>query len=234
MIISLMIMSAAFIFSQSRGAWISLVICLIVMNNVLIKKRILKKQSLFVFLLVITLGLAFLLGGYDIVAERLHTVEQAGSEASLGTRIKIWQGAINMIKANPLIGTGIGTFDWGFQAYRPEGLRVRAYFAHNDYLHMMAEMGLLALPLMLWMIWVVVTAGFKWKEDKGQDAGGDNYKHEKKSRLTLTEGVVLGAAVGVLSLSLHGLVDFNFHIPANMLVVAALSGIIARRASKNI
>jgi hypothetical protein len=30
--------------------------------------------------------------------------------------------------------------------------------------------------------------------------------------------VKLGCAVGILSLTLHGLVDFNFHILANMLL----------------
>lgn len=226
LIAALIIMFAALVFSQSRGAWICLPVSLIVMNVVLVRRKVLKKQTLLIFLLLIALGAVFIYGGYDATARRLRTVEEINSEGFLEGRVKIWQGSIDMIKANPLYGTGIGTFVWGFPRYRPEGLGVRAYYAHNDYLQMMAEMGLLAFPLMLWMIWVVVVAGFsfRWKEvGSRQDGVGS------KADFGLIDGVVLGGTVGILSLALHGLVDFNFHIPANMLIVACLAGIIMRK-----
>lgn len=220
LIAALMIMFAALLFSQSRGAWICLPISLIVMNVVLVRKRVLRKKSLFIVLLLILLGAVFIYGGYDPVAKRLRTVEEINSEGFLEGRVKIWQGSMDMIKDNSLYGTGIGTFVWGFPGYRPEGLSVRAHYAHNDYLHMMVEMGVLAFPLMLWMIWIVVVSGFKL-----QAVG-------KRMDFGLMDGIVLGGSVGILSLALHGLVDFNFHIPANMLVVACLGGIIMRRVKE--
>ena len=36
-------------------------------------------------------------------------------------------------------------------------------------------------------------------------------------------------AMGALSLSLHGLVDFNFHIPANMLLFTVYLAIVVRK-----
>ena len=221
LVAALIIMFIAFVFSQSRGAWACLAISLIVMNIVLVRKKVLKKESLLVFLLLLTLGIVYISSGYDAVARRLGSVEEINQESFFAGRLKIWQGSTRMIGDNSLYGSGIGTFVWGFPPYRPQTLQIRAHYAHNDYLQMMAEMGLLALPLMLWMIWVVVAAGFRWQDREGL---------KKKRRLGLTEGVVLGSAVGILSLSLHGLIDFNFHIPANMLVVACLAGIIIRRA----
>lgn len=224
LIAALIIMFAALVFSQSRGAWICLPVSLIVMNVVLVRRKVLEKKTLIIFLLLIALGAVFIYGGYDAAARRLRTVEEINSEGFLEGRVKMWQGSIGMIKANPLCGTGIGTFVWGFPRYRPGGLGVRAHYAHNDYLQMMAEMGVLAFPLMLWMIWVVVVAGFRWKEvGSRQDGVGS------KADFGLIDGVVLGGTVGILSLALHGLVDFNFHIPANMLIVACLAGIIMRR-----
>jgi hypothetical protein len=85
---------------------------------------------------------------------------------------------------------------------------------------MMAEMGVLALPLMIWMIGTVITAGFRGEEGKG--AGQSN-------AFGLINGILLGCAVGILSLALHGLVDFNFHITANILLVACFAGLIMRR-----
>jgi len=222
LVLAIVIMSTAFLLAQSRGAWISLTISLMIMNIVLIKKKVLPKIAFYIFIFFIFIAVAYMASGTDDVSQRLRSVEQINNESFLVGREKIWQGSIEMIKANPLIGTGIGTFEWGFSRYRPEGLNVRANFAHNDYLNMMAEMGLLALPLMLWMIFSIISAGFKW-QDKSKT-------ENSKSNFGLLEAVVLGSAIGILSLSLHGLVDFNFHIPANMLTLSVLAGIISRRA----
>ena len=218
---ALMVMVAAFIFSQSRGGWASLAVSLIVMNIVLVRKKALRKESLIVFLLLIVLAVVYIYAGYDPVAERLGTVEQINNEGFIQSRLKIWRGTAQMIKNNLLFGTGIGTFIWGFPRYRPQGLNIRAHYAHNDYLHMMAEMGALAFPLILGMIWVVVNAGFSY-QDRAQQPNS-------KPDFGLMEAAVLGSAVGILSLSLHGLVDFNFHITANMLAVSSLAAIIMRR-----
>ncbi len=221
LIIAPVFMLVAFLLSQSRGGWISLAISLLVMNIVLIKKKVLPKITLYVFLFFIFIVVAYILSGTDDIAQRLRSVEQINNESSLDGRIEMWKGSIEMIKANPLIGTGIGTFEWGFPRYRPEGLNVRANFAHNDYLDMMTEMGLLALPLMLWMIFSLISAGLNWQDKTKTD--------KSKSSFGLLEGIMLGSAIGILSLSLHGLVDFNFHIPANMLTFSVLAGIIMRR-----
>ena len=172
---------------------------------ILIRKKILKKQTALIVFLLAVLALTFLSAGDDEIAERLHTAKSIKSRTTLQTRKHVWGGSIEMIKDNPLVGTGVGTFLWGFPAYQPKELAGRPHYAYNVYLQMMAEMGILALPLILWMMVMVITAGCKM------------------------DGIMLGAGIGILSLALHGLVDFNFHIPANMLVVSCLAGIIMRK-----
>lgn len=221
LILALIIMFIAFLLSQSRGAWISLAITLIIMNIILIRRKVLPKITLFMFIFSVVIVIAYIAGGSDDISQRLRSVEQINNEGFLDGREKMWKGSIEMIKSNPLVGTGIGTFEWGFPRYRPEGLNVRANFAHNEYLNMMTEMGLLALPLMLWIISFLVSSGLKWEDKSKFD--------KSKGNLGLLEAVVLGSAIGILSLSLHGLVDFNFHIPANMLTLSVLAGIISRR-----
>ncbi|MFC1645701.1 O-antigen ligase family protein [Candidatus Omnitrophota bacterium] len=221
LIAALLITGVAFIVAQSRGAWICLLIALIIMNIALIKKKVLGKVSLAIFLFFIILGIVYFFSGDDPVAARLQTIETINQESFLMGRNKIWTGSLNIIKKNPLIGTGIGTFVWAMPAYRPEGLFVRAHYAHNDYLHMMAEMGVLALPLMIWIICTVIAAGFR---------GQDRKREGKGEGMGLIDGILLGCAVGILSLSLHGLVDFNFHITANILLVGCFAGLIMRRA----
>jgi O-antigen ligase len=145
--------------------------------------------------------------GRDVIADRLGTMSaiRAGEEASFSTRIKAWQGAIKMIAAHPLTGTGIGTFVWGYPPYRPEGLNFKTDLAHNDYLQAAAEMGLAAAFVVIWAIALtVMTAVSK--------AGLDKVKFY--------------CGIGVLSMALHGLVDFNFNIPANMLLFTVWTALI--------
>ena len=209
LISAIVIMLTAFIFAQSRGAWICLGISLFAMNIILIKKKFIKKESLLIFVLLIVLTFMLFYATDGLVSKRIESIKEIGTgEASMNTRFAIWQGTIDMISHNPLIGTGIGTFTWGFPRYRPMTLAsISVNYAHNDYLHMAAEMGLFALPIMLIILVRIISSG-----------------------LSKADPVVIGCAIGILSLSLHGLVDFNFHIPANMILVAVYAAIIMKES----
>ena len=79
------------------------------------------------------------------------------NETSLTTRIAIWKGTLKAIKNNILTGNGIGTFVWFFPKYRPKTLHsTRPHFAYNEYLHMAAEMGLLAPCIMIWGLLILI------------------------------------------------------------------------------
>ena len=193
LILALCIMCVAFIFAQSRGGWISLGISFLIMNIIFIKKGILKKNSLFIFLFIGVLFLGFLSMRSSIDTSRITNSDEA---LSLNGRLNIWQGAVQMVKERPFLGVGIGDFDKGFYRYRPAGFDMRAVYTHNEYLQMAAEMGILAPLLMIFLFIVILIKGLKKSSDL----------------------VMAGCCCGVLSLCLHGLVDFNFHIPANMLL----------------
>ncbi|NQU74523.1 MAG: O-antigen ligase family protein, partial [Candidatus Omnitrophica bacterium] len=70
-VLALVIMVVAFVFTQSRGAWISLVISLFVMNVILIKRKILKPKSIAVLILAIALVLSFACFKEGKVSERI-------------------------------------------------------------------------------------------------------------------------------------------------------------------
>ncbi|MDP8265848.1 MAG: O-antigen ligase family protein [Candidatus Aceula meridiana] len=208
----------AFVLTQSRGAWLSLSLAFLVYIIVLVQKKKFKKWTLFAYLVLLVVGTIFLYVGDDSVAKRVQTIKTKGAEASWQTRQRIWKGSITMIKDNPLLGTGVGTFVWGFPSYQPQGITGRAHYAHNDYLQSACEMGLFALPLIFWMIYVILSKGF--------------YRDKNDSRLI--RNIRLSAAIGLLSLMIHSAVDFNLHIPANMIAAAALAAIVMRTSKKNI
>lgn len=205
---ALIIMISAFILAQSRGAWISLSLSLFVMASIVVRDQRKNKKIIFILILIAVAMFAIIYSGREIVSQRIESVTGISyKEISADTRIKIWKGAMGIIKDNPVTGTGIGTFIWAFPRYNPEILDVQANFAHNDYFEMAAEMGILAPVIMILLFIGAIREGFKNR--KANPLG-------------------LGCAIGILSLALHGMTDFNFHIPANMILFTIWMAIAVR------
>jgi O-antigen ligase len=208
LIASLTVMAAAFVFAQSRGAWVSLSISILFMQLVLVKKKVLGRKSIAAFVLLIVLIILSAYVTKGLVFERMSSmVESPAGDASLAMRLKIWEGAAGIVNTRPFTGTGIGTFEWAMPKHRPPDLSARARFAHNDYLHMAAEMGLLA-PLLMACIAAVAV-----------------FKSSRSGAGSRIDPVRLGCGAGILSVALHGIVDFNFHIPANMILLTIYAAI---------
>jgi O-antigen ligase len=81
------------------------------------------------------------------------------SESFSRSRLHIWQPALKIIAANPLIGTGVDTFKTVFPKYEGtnfaqiDGANVSSRTAHNELLNTAATMGLFALGFYLLMLW---------------------------------------------------------------------------------
>jgi O-antigen ligase len=206
--VALIILIAAFVVAQSRGAWICLAASLFFMSVILMRKKRANKTAVFAVILFIPLIVLFVYLVKPEISRRFDTVANMETgDASFQTRLKIWQGTIEMIKHNPRIGSGIGSYVWAFPNFKPPKLDKKAHFAHNDYLHITSEMGILAFAVMVWILIVLIKKGL---------------------RIRNQSMLVLGCGTGILSLSLHGIVDFNFHIPANVLLFTVFAAFIMR------
>ena len=207
LLLALCIMSVAFIFAQSRAGWLSLAVSLFVMNILLIKRGVLNRKSLAGLVIILLIVFVFFsVHGKQIISDSGIATDRItqDSDLSLKGRLDIWQASLKMFCDKPVMGTGIGCFDSGFYQYRPVGFDARAVYAHNDYLHMAVEMGILAPLLMIGILIVLLKRGLRRNVDFR----------------------ILGCAIGILSLALHGLADFNFHIPANMLLLIIYAGFV--------
>jgi O-antigen ligase len=83
-------------------------------------------------------------------------------------------------------------------------------YAHNDYLHLTAELGLLLVPLLIFAIFAFYRKALT--------------KLDNPSRLL--RGITLGAVSGITAILFHSLLDFNLHIPANALLFTFLAAIV--------
>jgi O-antigen ligase len=106
-----------------------------------------------------------------------------------------------MISDSPVAGTGLGTYRWVFPSYKDE--RFGSYFyehAHNDYLEVLSEQGFIGFSLLAMGVLLILRSLMR--------ALG-------RRRDPLVRGTLFAAIAGSVSLMVHGLVDFNFQIPAN-------------------
>lgn len=163
--------------------------------------------------------------GVDRVAERLATTRIAfeapaqpsetmpAAEASDGTsaraaplqfevdRAEVSKATLAMWRENPWFGNGGGSFRSLFPAVRTAATSASFYdHAHNDFAQLLAEYGVigatLAASLVLSVLWRVLVA-LRLRRDRRM------------------QGLGLACLMGVLSLLIHGVADFNLQIPGN-------------------
>jgi O-antigen ligase len=121
------------------------------------------------------------------------------------------EGTIEIIKNHPFSGTGLGTFGFSFPPFRAAGLTNRYTYAHNDLLEFTSELGVVFLPLFLWLIFSAFRAGITIFFN---------------TRSSLKRGVSLGCTVGIMAIVIHSLFDFNLQIPANTFLFFSYLGMI--------
>ena len=120
-----------------------------------------------------------------------------------------YQSTWHMIRDHPWLGTGLGTFEWSFPAYRSANASMWGIWesAHSTPLEMAAELGLplVGLVVVAWIIVLAVLVRGVW--------------------IRRRDVVVPIAALSVAVLALvHSLIDFSLQIPGYAIVVFALVG----------
>lgn len=190
--------------SGSRAGLVFFVIALLLLSLVLIQ-RAEKKVFLILFLATFS-GAAGILMGWGTVSLRFQAA--ADQMLSLEGRVAAWQNMMLMLKDYALAGTGLGNFRWVFPQYQAGTLPYGWFHAHQDYLELAIEIGLPGLMLL-----VCGTAYLIFK-----------CLSQTETKDFSTFALAWGAIVGLVSICLHGLTDFNFAIPGQVLIFFLILG----------
>jgi O-antigen ligase len=160
------------ILSGTRGIWVASIPALLVAVGFILylyrkrtetrRKNIFKYISLYMVLFFMLFSVAypifvspqFLLskGDLGLLSNRIKSIIDLG-ETSNAHRIKIWKSSLESIKERPLLGVGIGNFP--IVLNQDIFLAKVGSSAHNIYIHIAAEMGLLALAIAIALIWIL-------------------------------------------------------------------------------
>jgi O-antigen ligase len=123
-------------------------------------------------------------------------------------RVSVWKASASMVRANPIAGTGLGTFEQAFDLHRAPRIYGRYQHAHNEYLQYLVEGGLVLTSLTL-----VVAIAVAWRV-----ANRRAYPHA----VGWDTGPVFAA---LAALAFHICVDFNLRIPAIAVLSAVFLGL---------
>ncbi|WP_415897569.1 O-antigen ligase family protein [Neptuniibacter sp. QD57_21] len=210
--ISLLIIVAGLVMTHSRMGNTSFFASLMiigVIGLILSRKATRGMIVLLTSLLILDIFVVGTFFGIDKVAERLQTTsveKESRDEVALTT--------LEMVRLQPLTGTGAGSFYTAFPEHRSEDVGRGFYVnTHNDYLEFLSEFGVIGtLPLALLIL---------------ASLGAGLYAQYKRKNKVL-RGLAFGSSMSILAMLIHATVDFNLQMPANALtfiVVLALAWI---------
>jgi O-antigen ligase len=83
------------------------------------------------------------------------------SERSFSKRILMWDSTLRMVHANPLSGVGAGAWDVFIPLYQNDSAMELDYYAHNEWLQLVAEYGLAGWAFILGLLGYLVHAGWR-------------------------------------------------------------------------
>lgn len=206
------VLVAALFLSESRGGILSALLSALVLF-VLIWRRISSRiltWTVAVALPILTL-LFTLWVGADLLKHYGTTLQAVEHEASFRSRWLIWVEIVRHLPLAGWAGHGMGAFEDSFAAYTPAGSAARWDRAHNDYLQLIWEAGIVGGLLLLWSGFVLAFRYF-WPALRARAHPLDLFR--------------VGLTVSLLSLLLHSFVDFNLQIGANGFLFALLAGLL--------
>lgn len=131
------------------------------------------------------------------------------------SRPGIWADTWHMVEDRPVFGHGIGTFAVAFTQYGRAVGSATVLAAHNDYLQLLAETGVVGLMLCLGFFGLLARSAWFALSRRGQSV----------------RAVGAGAAAGCFGLMLHELVDFNLQIPSNAIAFLLLAALVERASA---
>jgi len=151
-----------------------------------------------------------LLASSKLGSRMISYVQSADLDHLLEGRAAVWMASTAMLADFPVSGSGYGTFREVFPRYTPPGARARFAQAHNDYLEILLEGGLVGFALLLWLIGAF---GLQVRS---------RFRRVGSTRRLLLYGLL----AGIGALALHAFFDFNHQIPANALLFVTMCALL--------
>jgi O-antigen ligase len=164
------------------------------------------RAALALALIIGILGGTVLFGGEQALTRFVGSVNTADPTTG---RAHFWGVTLDIIYAHPLLGTGLGAFGAVYTRYDSHNGLFRLEQAHNDYLQILSDAGIIGALLGLFFIVALFQMGLARRET------GDEFRR----------GVATGALAGCFAVFVHSFFDFTLHTTSNALLFLVLAAL---------
>jgi LysM repeat protein len=199
------LMGVVILLSASRGGILSLGVTMLLTAILFLSKNGYRKYGG----LALCLCLAILTYGLHVGID--PTLDKFENPKNLYGRLHITRTILPMIRDYPISGVGLGNFRYVYPRYIDDYDRVSSSgYAHNDWVEAGTETGCLGLVLIVSAFVVYLVKMIRvWRRRRDLHA----------------LGIGAGAMAGLVAVGLHSYFDFNMHIPANPITLAAVMAV---------
>ena len=167
-------------------------------------KRIAARAGIATGLLVgLFLGVVLLGGEFSIN----RFIDSVNTDDPTTGRAHFWSVTLNIIKAHPFIGTGLGAYGVTYTQYDSRNGLYRLEQAHNDYLQVLSDAGIVGAVLALSFVVLLFYKALQ----------------RAKSRDDFRRGVALAGLSGCFGVLVHSFFDFTLHTTSNALLFLVLA-----------
>ena len=208
---SALFMGVALMLSRSRGGFLAAAAGAVLLGILALRSKARTRVSV----LAIWAGavaLLLLFAAPSSVFQRIGSIGRASQDVSAQFRLHLWTDSLRLALRSPIVGTGLGTYGAAIPPYRTDPDETRAEFAESDLVQLLCESGAAGL---------IVIGGFLLMAFRRSSK-----RLEEGSATSGSQGVLIGSIAATFALLVHGLFDFNTHIPSNGLLFAGLLGMI--------
>ena len=157
--------------------------------------------------LIFGLFLGVMLLGGEFSLNRF--IDSVNTDDPTTGRAHFWSVTLEMIKANPVLGTGLGAYGVMYTRYDTRNGLFRLEQAHNDYLQVFSDAGVVGGALALAFVVLLFYRGFV----------------RARSRDNFRRGVALAALGGCFGVLVHSFFDFTLHTTSNALLFLVLAAL---------
>ncbi len=216
-ITAISLMGIALLLSGSRGGFVALLAGIMLMVLLTTesgsRRNLALRVGAAVLLVIAVVGGAIFVGGESSLTRFAETAVSADISTN---RMHIWGVTLKVIASNLPFGAGFGAFGAAYTPFDSLSGLERVEQAHNDYLQVLADAGIVGLLIGLAFLYWFFRISLK----------------NTKTSNTYRRGVAIGAFAGCFAILVHSLFDFVLHTTAISVLFLTLIALIVASGYK--
>jgi O-antigen ligase len=181
--------SIALIFNGTRGAWIAVVVTMLIYTLMTVKKS---ARSLSITVVVLVM-LGLLVTTVPQVQNRVESIVDMNYQSN-SERLLLWRSAGQMFYDHPFVGIGYSQFKelYSSKYISPLAKEPDLPHAHNNFMQFLAETGIVGLASFIYFWWIILRKNYRLYAENIKD------------------DIFLAIFLATIGLLVQGITEYNF------------------------